>query len=449
MSCIGLRQSAVSELSKKITTLPLVDSKWKKYYLKHERFKTIKELERYNVDGVDVGYGVVSSLMTTTSNPRFDPQKYKSLIDRSLNEYLKIYYTACKHINENKIDLVYIYNGRFIPSRSWLEACKYKKVNYVTHERFGMPDRVAKIENGLIYESERYKKLIKDFWEKNKENNSVVNEAIDFFEERPKGKNTGWFSFTRDQNHKKLPALWNPQKTNITIFASTEIELQGVNEFFKEALFDDQISAYEEISSKIEKLNKDIHFTIRIHPNSKIETSKWWRSEYFSKQKNITIIEPESDVSSYELMKESDKILVFVSTMGPEATYWGKAAIAISNTCYRGIEAVYEPKSKDELFSLILNLNLPPKPKSNSLSYGAFLRCGTPKLQFSEAIDHCKITFKGIRPNANADVIKSLWRDQKYFEKMKIPLVLKKLWWTYEWTRLKVKHKSIFSNRNT
>lgn len=436
LTCMGMRQSAVKKISKPICHLKLIDRGLLNLSYNYPEFQSVKELEGYKLDDANAGYGIVSSLMTNVSDPRLDPRDHKELIEKSLNDYMRIYRTACRHIEQHGIDLVYIYNGRFIPSRAWIDACKKHSIEYVTHERFGMPDRVVKVRNGLLYECDRYKGLIEEFWENNKNDKEVIDNAIDFFEERPKGKNTGWLTFIGKQQSKLLPSTWSKERTNIVIFASTEIEMQGVSEFFDGALYDDQIAAYLEIIQRVKELDEAFHFTIRIHPNSQIETSRWWRSEKFTDNKNVTIIEPESSVSSYDLLAACDKVVVFQSTMGIEATYWGKPAIALSSLCYRGIDAVYEPASKEEALELILDPSLPSKPKSNALPYGAFMRCGCPKLPYSEAINHCKLTFKGKKTNAHASVLKSAWRDRQYFQSPYIPKTLRRVWWRMEWIRL-------------
>ena len=132
-----------------------------------------------------------------------------------------------------------------------------------------------------------------------------------------------------------------------------------------------------------------------------------------------------------------EKTITFFSTIGIEGTYWGKPSIILSNAMYKGIDAAYEPQNINEVVDYILNPDLPPKSKDAALAYGAYIRCGAEKIKYSEAIDHCKLTFKGIRPNAHEKVLKSLWRYENHIKKWPLPRIFKKSFEMMEWFRLR------------
>lgn len=79
-----------------------------------------------------------------------------------------------------------------------------------------------------------------------------------------------------------------------------------------------------------------IHFYLRVHPNLKninnYQTQKIKELNY----KNLTIINAESTIDSYNLMNVSDKILIFSSTMGIEASFYNKVVILLGRAFYRG-----------------------------------------------------------------------------------------------------------------
>lgn len=66
-------------------------------------------------------------------------------------------------------------------------------------------------------------------------------------------------------------------------------------------------------------------------------------------------------------MENSEKVIVFMSTMGLESSYWGKPVIALYKTIYSYQNIVYQPVSENEMFDLIDDPNLPAKvqPKEN------------------------------------------------------------------------------------
>jgi hypothetical protein len=438
LTCISIRESAKKLLSEEVETFPLVDENIKKTIvsnIKIPHFKNREELDSFTWRGIKVGKEVVSSVVTATGQQNFSVSKNCKLLKKNINDYIGVYFTALDIIENKKISLVYIFNGRFTASRAWLRACEYTNTKYVTHDRIGMPDRMLKIENGSPHDLGMYGKLISTFWKKNRNDNNVVNHAHDFFKERPSGSLTGWYSFVKNQNAGQLPANWDPEKRNIVIFSSTESEFFGLPELFVGALFSNQATAYKTVC-EITNDTKDIHYFLRIHPNSIYENEKWWTTENLNGLKNLTIIQPESPISSYSLLMAAEKCIVFMSTMGIEATYWGKPSIAISNTMYQGLSAVYEPADITHLKNLILDPGLDPKPSINALGYGAYMRCGNAPLPYSQAIDHCTLTFKGIRPNASEKVLNHLWKWNFLKNNLSIPMWIKKIWAGIEYFRL-------------
>jgi len=125
-----------------------------------------------------------------------------------------------------------------------------------------------------------------------------------------------------------------------------------------------------------------------------------------------------------------------MTTIGVEATYWGKPSIVLGRAAYRGIGAVYEPGGVAEAVSLVLDQTLAPHPRQAAISYGAYLRRGAPKLPYSEVLSSCKLTFKGKQPNASAEVLRSLWNWENIVSTAPVPDWTKQLWQKWEWFRL-------------
>ena len=430
MTCMGIRQNAMEMLSKMVKCRPIVSDSAKKktQRLKVPFFQSMEELKSFHCFDAPAGSDVISSLMTATGNPDFDTMIHAGRIKQTIIDYLGAYLTAKEYLQEGGYALVYLFNGRFAPAKAWIRACETLGIDYITLERLGVPNRVLKIRNGTVHGFSNYAPWINEFWAQQRNDPEVRKEAVEFFEERPKGLMTGWYSFVAGQDHERLPEGWDSAKRNMAIFSSTETEFAGIPEVFTGALYADQRSCYLRIAQLLRERNPLIHLNLRIHPNSKSEKRRWWEDREFSEIDNLTVIPPESGVSSYELMRSCEKTIVFMTTMGVEATYWGKPSILLSNSMYKGIGAVYEPNTEEECHRFILEKNLGAKPREATLAYGGFLRMGYPPLPYSEAIDHCTLTFKGKRPNASQDVLNSLWKWKSYINKPWIPNAVKKIW---------------------
>ena len=116
-----------------------------------------------------------------------------------------------------------------------------------------------------------------------------------------------------------------------------------------------------------------IKFYLRIHPNLKGVSHKAHMELYnLKKYQNITVIPPESQVSSYALMDACDKVVTFGSSTGVEASYWGKPSILVGRSFYEMTGACYHMKSREQLVSAI-NHELAPKDQVGALKYAYFV----------------------------------------------------------------------------
>ena len=92
------------------------------------------------------------------------------------------------------------------------------------------------------------------------------------------------------------------------------------------------------------------------------------------KHANLKIIMPEERIDSYALMESCEKIVTFGSTIGIEATYWGKPSVLLGACTYDNLDCCYTPKDRFDAVELIIS-PLKPKPKENCYPYAyLFLR---------------------------------------------------------------------------
>jgi len=441
LACCGLREDLISQVSSPVRRLPLVVAA-RAAELRNVRFPdfaSIKDLRDFEWKGVKAGKEVVSSLITATGDSYPDVVKHASLISALLRDYLCVYLTAVDHLRSHKFEKVYVFNGRFVPARAWIRACEDRGVSYVSQERLGSPERVLRVENGGIHDTSLYAQRITEFWKAYGSEPSTVAAGENFFEERPKGQVTGWQSFVGEQTPAKLPEGWDQTNRNIAIFSSTESEFMGLPEYFLKGSFPDQRRAFREVAEQIGRSAPDMHLYLRVHPNSKGEAQRWWEDASWGLLDNLTVIPPESPVSSYQLMRSCEKSIVWLTTMGVEATYWGKTSIVLGKAFYRGIDAAYEPVNLEEAVQMIQQNNLAPKPRDKALAYGAYIRHGIPKLPFSEPISSTKLTFKGRQPQASEKILKCLWNWENAVAHAKWPAPIKKAWEYWHWFVLRNK----------
>src|SRR5262249_34716020 len=124
------------------------------------------------------------------------------------------------------------------------------------------------------------------------------------------------------------------------------------------------------------------------------------RALHTIKAKNLCVIAADSRVSSYTLMDQCEKVIVFGSTMGIEATYSGKPSITCRPSLYSSLEGAYEPTTHAEVVALI-NADLEPKSLSSALIFGYHMRTFGKQFRYYEPRDLFEGTFMKaeLKPN--------------------------------------------------
>ena len=116
--------------------------------------------------------------------------------------------------------------------------------------------------------------------------------------------------------------------------------------------------------------------------------------------KNVKIIWPESNIDSYALIKKSEKIITFGSTIDNEACFLKKPVISLNNNLFTQLNCVYAPKSHVEAIKLISKKNLKSKNWKNSLFFFYYYLNRGKDFKFFKKEDN-KITYNGIKIKAN------------------------------------------------
>ena len=395
LRCIGMANDGLSYLKGKYTKISLIQAQFKnKLPKKLPIFDSIEHLKKYTIDEFDIGMAVYSCLLDRTLSSEPDIKSNKKTINDLFVDAWRSWESAKYILSNNNFDKVYIFNGRFTTARAWLRACQKNNIPFASHERLSSLDYSFISENTVIHDNDQFKEAIELFWNENKDKKEVIAEGVDFFEERPHGKVSGWISHSGSQHRNRLPDSWDPAMRNVVIFTSSERELLGVAENYRGGIYADQMTAYKDIISTAYEIDKNIRFYIRVHPGSLGERVKWWENDKIKKSGNVEIISPDSLISSYDLMLASEKCITFQSTMGVEATYWGKPSLILEKTFYYGIDCGHYLTNQDEIYNWVLGFP-EAKPQINAIKYGAFMRCGGERLTYSEPVNFYTLKFNG------------------------------------------------------
>lgn len=335
-----------------------------------ERFESVAAIKEYKYDGAEIGYGAASSLISKFRDHRFDTKEYHDDILRELKTCVGVYVALKKEIQEYKPDMVYFFNGRIATHLPAKVLCEKMGLEYYCYEVSYQENSYRLIKNApvhyVIAQSEI--DLIGASW-------SDANRALgeSFFLSKRGGRDIGKLpSFTKSQGRGNLPAGFDPEKINIAIFNGTIDEYAGIKGWENPLYEPDETGGIGEILRSFASRN-DFVFYLRVHPHmSELPRSTSQLQDIYAlslKYSNLNVIWPEQAVDSYALLDACAKVITFGSTIGVEATYWGKPSILAGKAYYENFNCTYVPKSHAEVVALIEG-DTPPLSKLSAIQYG-------------------------------------------------------------------------------
>lgn len=350
------------------------------------QFSDQQALRSYHFDGFDAGLATLSSIIDFARSLTIDTKRHADLVHRTLRASVSAFLAVKRLLAAKTYDRVYIYNGRWSMVRSAVRACEQLRVSYFTHERGSDFRKFALYRDTLPHDKDDYRARIAAVWEHAREFPQTLPLADAFFQERRQRVEKTWFSHVKHQELGRVPSDWNRGARRIVFFTSSEFEFAAIGEGCTGRIYSSQALATRRISARLAQLSPESHLWIRVHPNDKSPAAvKRWQ-EATAGLSNVTVILPEERIDSYSLLEGAERILTFGSTIGVEATYWGKPSICADFSFWDGLDAHYDATSEDDLFALLTRPDLAPKPRENALRCGYYLNTnGGEFLHFSTA----------------------------------------------------------------
>lgn len=342
-------------------------------------YKDIDDIKKIYYKGVDIGYSALSTYISKskTTNPKININFIEFF-----NNYLltAIYvYEAFKNAYEKlKPDKIVIYNGRFHTIRPVLRFAQQYKIQCLVLEVIGgkAKKKFEKVyfHNCLPHNLTENTQNIKELWENGKHSVKEKNEiAKQYFINKSIGKAVTDYSFIQKQKNGLLPHNFDFSKKNVVIFSSSDFEMTAIGREREGAPYgSNQLNGLKQITQSLHYV-KNIQVYYRIHPNMRKAYYKIKNQleELNSLYKNLTIIKPNSPINSYDLLKASDIVVTFGSTIGIEANFWRKPVVLLARNIYMNLGGTYNPSTHEEVISL-LKKDLKPLNITASLMFGYY-----------------------------------------------------------------------------
>jgi hypothetical protein len=376
LSCIGKRWTGFHLLSgrfrqRAISSLGTTEGS--KLETLQYTFSSLDELKNYTFYGFDIGYAALASLVSILREPKPDLQatQARNMLRTLLATSATIFLGFGDYLDANSPDRVYVFNARFANTRAVLRACQLRQIECFCHDRGSTIDKYEVYRNTLPHDRSQFARALAASWDcENPEARNDIGRR--FFIERREAIAQNWIAFTKDQQAGLLPQAWNSSKRNIAIFVSSEDEYVAIGKEWEGGVYESQDEGILQIIKAFADFPQ-FHFYVRVHPNLKHLDNSQTRTLRAINAKNLSVIPADSPVSSYALMDQCEKVIVFDSTMGIEATFSGKPSIACRPNLYSSLKGAYEPAAHEEVVALI-KADLEPKSLNSALIYGYHMR---------------------------------------------------------------------------
>ena len=353
-------------------------------------------------DVFDIGWSIVSSLVSYTRNPFIKLTNYIDDIRTLYCETIKVYETAKEALNKELYDRIYVFNGRFSYTRGLIRLANKLNVPVFIHERGSVPEKYFVTINKTSFDIPYFYECVNKHWD-------IGNfffryfKGRSFFKKKLNGFNGSWDSFTKNFDSNVLPIKFNKKRKNIIIFTSSEDEFVSIDETWNNPFFKNQLDGLIYLCEEYSKSEIDcFDIYIRIHPNSEKLNQEYLNKLYsLAEFKNVTVIEPNSKVSSYNLLFHCNRVITFGSTLTIESIFWGKPVILLGNSLYNSFKGPIIPNSKDEIYILCLKKKLNKPNNSDAIKIGYFLSNFGSEYKYYEPDDYINGKYRGVDLSVN------------------------------------------------
>ncbi len=377
VQCVSRSLQGPAQLSAPVTTRQILASLTAADQAELEKlpqeFSDQDALRHYTFAGFDAGMATLSSIIDFARTLIIDTRQHAELIRRTLHASVATFLAMKRLLGTQPYDRVYIYNGRWSMMRSAVRACEQLGITYYTHERGSDFGKFVVYRDVLPHDKASFRERTRRAWNEAAGHPATLALGEGFFHERRARVEKTWFSHSKAQEQGRLPSDWNRDARRLVLFTSSEFEYAAISGTAIGRIYPTQVAGLRCIALALAARSPASHLWVRVHPNdlSPVAITRWTGA--VAGLSNVTLILPGESVDSYALMEKAERILTFGSTMGIEATFWGRTAICADFSFYEGLDAQYEATSEDELLDLLVREPLPPKSRECALRYGYYL----------------------------------------------------------------------------
>ena len=232
LRCVSRRGSGLKLLTGPVTARRLVDlgpADREEIGRLPRAFADLDALRAFNIEDFDLGWGVLSSLVSVTREAKPDPSRYADLIHRLLVSAATVYRSVQRHVDAFRPDRVYIFNGRFAVTRAVLRAAHSRGVDCYMQDRGSTFRHYALFKNRLAHDPGYFQELIREHWDvADRSEREIV--GASFFIDSAQGVSHFWHSYVTSQKPDELPEGWDSTQNNVVVYTSSDDEFAAIGD---------------------------------------------------------------------------------------------------------------------------------------------------------------------------------------------------------------------------
>lgn len=375
-------------------------------------FPDVRALRGFQYRGVAVGRAASSSLVSVLRESDPDTTRHAAFIAELVRTAAETFEAACTMLDSHRPDLVYIFNGRHATTLPLVAACGRHGVPYRTHEAGSALGTFRLVDAPTVHDLEYAKTQIRSRWEECADLDWREQIGRSFFIDRRFGgpaEPFERFAFSKRQKRGSIPPSLTPGAF-VAMFDSSEDEFSSLGGF-QNPIYESQADALESIVS--DPRLSHVQFVLRMHPILEgLDNSQTRQELGLARFSNVLVLPPGDSTDSYGLMEAAQAVVVFGSTAGIEAMYWGTPTILAGRAEYEDV-GCYRPTSHEEVVRLLLT-PLEAASVDGAIMYGFYAARGSHEFQHFEHLDYGLGTFDGHHVRANF-ILRGMRRFRKVY----------------------------------
>lgn len=329
---------------------------------------SLEELMALRYEDFDLGMAVASSTISLTRNSQLRPADHRAHLRRVLEGAIAVYDLVRCVLEDERPDVVYVYNGRFAFERAVRRACEAVGVPCFMYE-WGSTFERFYLRPFAPHDRRRVQEEVRANWCAVQHDHCARDVASGWFSERRQGQPKDWPSFTALQERGRLPKQLRGGRV-IAYFSSSDDEFVAIGDEYRWHGWKDQFEAVRDLIRIVDACG-DMQLVVRVHPHlvhkHPLERERWMAFQGSSPA--LTVIPPESDVDTYALIDAADVVVTAGSAVGAEAAFWNRPSVLVGPSEYDELGIVHRPFNAAQLARMLQDPTL-PVGREAALGYG-------------------------------------------------------------------------------